>query len=139
VCAISLDQDAHGVFMVVATLMGNICHKLIEISLLDLLQSISDAMQNCILWCMGANGEASTTLVTPTSLKARAIALATEAGKPDAWLTMRSCLTCLPWSRFEVDPNAITDRAEIFIDVFPPSVMGTKFAVPVTGGFLCGC
>ena len=86
--AVTLDQDAHGVFMVVATLMGNICHKLIEIALLNLLQSISDAVQISVLWRMGANGEASTTLVTPTCLKARAIALATEAGKPDAWLTL---------------------------------------------------
>jgi hypothetical protein len=68
--------------------MGDVGDELIEVALLNFLQPICKFMKYCVLRCVRANGEASTTLVSPTSLKARAIALATEAGKPDAWLTL---------------------------------------------------
>ncbi|GHC09464.1 hypothetical protein GCM10007291_02010 [Gemmobacter nanjingensis] len=120
--------------MVIMAAMGGFGAKLVEISTLDHLQGIGDAVKLGVLRCVFPDPAWGALAVGIEDFEARAIPLAPEASEPDARLPSGAAAHQPDGSGLEVQPEDFGDALEILIDgivpvmveatqTFPPSVI----------------
>ena len=74
----------------------------------------------------------------PIALEAGPVALAPEAGEPDAGLGPRPATHQADGRGLEANAEDFADPLEILIDRVPPIVVRAEFAIPAAGLFLGG-
>lgn len=82
--AVAGDVHRHGVFVVVAAAVAGLGSKLLEITPLDSLQPVGDAMQRRVRRGIVPDAGGRAPGMGPAAVEAGPIALAPEAGEPDA-------------------------------------------------------
>ncbi len=74
----------------------------------------------------------------PVALEAGPVALAAEAGEPDAGLGPRPAAHQARGRGLQADAEDVTDPLEILMDRVPPIIVGAKLAIPAARLFLGG-
>ena len=136
--AVARDVDRHRVFVVVAPAVADLGGELVEVPPLDGLQPVGDAVQRCIGRGVIPDARGRARRVGPVALEASAVALAPEAGEPDAGLGPRTAAHQADGRGFQADTEDLADPFEILMDRVPPIVVGTELAIPAERLFLGG-
>ena len=116
--------------------MADLGGELVEVPPLDGLQPIRHTMQRRVRGRVVPDARGRPLGVGPIAFEASAVALAPEAGKPDAGFGPRPAAHQPHEGGFEPDAENIADALEILIDRVPPIVVGTELAIPAARLFL---